>query len=159
MKDAEINDDHNQHPADFGSIRDEMEARVENDRLASDHAIPTDARQNSQWKVWPETVVAQQHHYRVKYNSQCRRNHAPEIEPVMALKAIEQRDKDFDAVITRNREKAGNYHIDRQRRRDGTCFPGHLGCRRTWIGRTKLVMAQSGEWQEKMNEKHRRQSC
>lgn len=132
-----------------------MEARVEDEGLAGDHSIPSDARQDGQRKVRTQAVVAQQYDYRVKHDAQGGRQHAPEVQAIVALEAIQQRNEDLDAVEAGNGEEAGNGHVYRQGRRYGTSFPGHifLRCRRT--GTCRPIMARwekSGMMKEEMGE-------
>lgn len=121
VKNEKIGNNHAENPAYLCLVvDDEVKARVENDRLTRDHAIPSDTRQNAEREIGSEAVVAQQNYYGVQDYAQGGGEHAPEVEALVALEAVQQGDEDLDAVVAGHGEEARDDHVDGKRRRDGT---------------------------------------
>lgn len=90
VKNKKIGNNHAENPARFCLVvDDEVKARVENDRLTRDHAIPSNAGQDAEREIGAEAVVAQQDHYGVQDDAQGGGEHAPEVEALVALEAVE----------------------------------------------------------------------
>lgn len=109
----DVGDNHVQHPADLAAVvHNQMQARVQHDGLAGDHAPPSDAGEHAEGKVGPERVVAEQDDDGVKRGARGGDEHAPEVQAAVVLEAAEDEDEDLQTVVGGDGEQAGNDHVD-----------------------------------------------
>ncbi|KAI6776660.1 hypothetical protein HG530_000605 [Fusarium avenaceum] len=101
-----------------------MKPGIKNNRLPSDHAIPANTGQDAEEKVRTQAVVSEQDDDAVQHYTECRREHAPEIQAVVSFKPAEERYEDLETVVTGYGEEARDGHVHGERGRDRPCLPG-----------------------------------